>query len=72
MSPDATPPGSARRQVRRYRQRMQAGPPQEMLGLMLVVATALVVLVYAFLRMAGVIGRNGRRHGRPPPPSLLG
>jgi len=34
------------------------------LGLMLIVVTSLAVLVYVFLRMAGVTGR----HGRPPPP----
>jgi len=43
-----------------------------MLGLTLIVATSLVVLVYVFLRIAGVIGRDARRHGRPPPPSPFG
>ncbi len=38
---------------------------------MFIVVTALVVLVYVFLWMAGVIGRNARRHSRPPPPSPL-
>ncbi|WP_152643267.1 hypothetical protein [Anaeromyxobacter sp. PSR-1] len=50
---------------------METAQPEGLLALTIIVATSLVVLVYVFLRMAGVIGRNARRHGRPPPPSPL-
>jgi hypothetical protein len=46
--------------------------PTGMTGLLLVVASSLMVIVYAFLRMAGVIGRRAHGQGRPPPPTPLG
>jgi hypothetical protein len=50
---------------------MTAGEPQGLLGLGVVVATSLVVIVYVFLRMAGVIHRKDHDHGgRPPPPPM--
>jgi hypothetical protein len=43
-----------------------------LLGLTIIVAASLAVLVYVFLRMAGVIGRRGHRDGRAPPPTPMG
>jgi hypothetical protein len=51
---------------------METAPPEDLLGLTAIVATSLVVLVYVFLRMAGVIGQKAHRRGRPPPSSPLG
>jgi len=48
---------------------MEAAQPGGLLGLTIIVVMSLVVIAYVFLRMAGVIGRNAHRHGRPPPPS---
>lgn len=50
---------------------MEATQP-ELIRLMVVVAAALGVLVYVFLRMAGITRRHGQRDGRPPPPTPLG
>jgi len=71
MSPDAPPPGGAPPLTNRHGCHMETAQPEGLLGLMIIVAASLVVLVYVFLRMAGV-GRNAHRHGRPPPPSPLG
>jgi len=72
MSPEPTPPGRAAATWSGNRWSMEAASPEGLLGLTLVVATSLVVLVYVFLRMAGVVGGDSDRHGRPPPPSPLG
>jgi hypothetical protein len=39
---------------------MEPAQPQELLGLLFVTVTSLVVLVYVFLRMAGVLGHRRR------------
>jgi hypothetical protein len=39
-----------------------------MAGLLLIVVGSLTVIVYVFLRIAGVIGRRAHGDGRPPPP----
>jgi hypothetical protein len=43
-----------------------------MLGLLVVVAASLLLVVFSFLRMAGVVPRHGRGQGRPPPATPLG
>jgi hypothetical protein len=43
-----------------------------MLGLLVLVAGSLAVLVYSFLRMAGVVPLGKRGQGRPPPATPLG
>ena len=72
MSPGATPPGRARRRASPYGRDVGAAQSEGLLALTILVAASLVALVYAFLRMAGVIGRHARRDGRAPPPTPLG
>jgi hypothetical protein len=72
MSRDATRPGVACDHLARHRSHMETAQPEGLLALTLIVAASLFVLVYVFLRMAGVIGRKAHRRGRPPPSSPLG
>jgi hypothetical protein len=43
---------------------MEAAQPEGLLGLMIVVATSLVAIVYVFLRMLGVLGHRHEGHPR--------
>jgi hypothetical protein len=51
---------------------MENAQTYDLLGLLVLVAGSFAVLVYVFLRMAGGIGRNAQRRGRPPPPTSFG
>jgi hypothetical protein len=51
---------------------MNGTQPSGTLGLLVLVAGSLLVLVYSFLRMAGVVPRAKRGQGRPPPATPLG
>jgi len=41
---------------------MEIAQPQGLLGLLIMIATSLVVLVYVFLRMVGVLGHRHDDH----------
>jgi hypothetical protein len=51
-----------------YRWLMENAQPSDLTRLAVVVFAALLLVVYAFLRMAGIIHGRGHRGGRPPPP----
>jgi hypothetical protein len=51
---------------------MEVVQPSGMLPLLVLVAGSLLLLVYSFLRMAGVVPRARRGQGRPPPATPLG
>jgi hypothetical protein len=49
---------------------MNGTPTSGLTGLLVVVLLSLAALVYAFLRMSGVVGHG--RGGRPPPQTPMG
>jgi hypothetical protein len=51
---------------------MEALQPRGVLVFAIIVGASLVVLVYVFLRIAGIIGRKANRDDHPPPPTPLG
>jgi hypothetical protein len=46
---------------------MEAAQPEGLLGLLIAVATSLIVLVFVFLRMVGVFRRRDGAHHRGLP-----
>lgn len=66
------PRGADAHPARRYRPSMETANGEGMLGLLVLVVLSLAVVVYVFLRMAGILPRKGRRHEIPPPPPPAG
>jgi hypothetical protein len=64
--------GGASEPAAREGSTMENAQPSGMAGLLLIVVGSLAVIVYVFLRIAGVIGRRAHGEGRPPPPTPMG
>jgi hypothetical protein len=72
MSPPGPLAGVAQRVNGHQAITMDSAQPSGLLGLLVIVVASFGIIAYAFLRIAGVIGRRGRKQEHPPPPASYG